>query len=135
MRGEDPGPPRTDSRKWGGEDAGSRFPHSPAAPKAVEPARTMRTPIATAAWAPRSGTAAPAARQKAQLRPTTSMMMAIDAYRAEFKTFSWGRIDSMVLATFVMRLMEAMFFLGLVGSAVVVIISFVEDGKELFGRD
>jgi hypothetical protein len=28
-----------------------------------------------------------------------------------------------------------MFFLGLAGSTVVVIISFVEDGKELFGKD
>jgi hypothetical protein len=28
-----------------------------------------------------------------------------------------------------------MFFVGLVGSSVVVIISFIEDGKELFGKD
>jgi hypothetical protein len=28
-----------------------------------------------------------------------------------------------------------MFFLGMIGSAVVVLISFVEDGKELFGKD
>jgi len=34
-----------------------------------------------------------------------------------------------------MRLMEAMFFLGLVGSAIVVVVSFFEDGKELFGKD
>jgi len=34
-----------------------------------------------------------------------------------------------------MKLLEVMFFVGLVGSAVVVIISFVEDGKELFGKD
>ncbi len=34
-----------------------------------------------------------------------------------------------------MRLIEAMFFVGLVGSAVVVVISFVEDTKELFGKD
>jgi hypothetical protein len=31
--------------------------------------------------------------------------------------------------------MEAMFFLGLAGSAIVVLISFYEDGKELFGKD
>ncbi|MGA3130773.1 MAG: hypothetical protein ABSD59_08235 [Terracidiphilus sp.] len=31
--------------------------------------------------------------------------------------------------------LEAMFFVGLVGSAVVVLISFYEDGKELFGKD
>lgn len=47
----------------------------------------------------------------------------------------WVRIDSMVLAIFAIRLMELLFFLGLVGSAIVVIISFFEDGKELFGKD
>jgi hypothetical protein len=31
--------------------------------------------------------------------------------------------------------LETMFFLGLAGSAVVVLISFFEDGKELFGKD
>jgi hypothetical protein len=41
----------------------------------------------------------------------------------------------MGLALFAMRLLEAMFFFGLAGSAVVVLISFVEDGKELFGKD
>lgn len=41
----------------------------------------------------------------------------------------------MALAVFFMRLLEVMFFTGLVGSAVVVLISFVEDFKELFGED
>ena len=41
----------------------------------------------------------------------------------------------MILAIIAMRLLEVMFFLGLVGSAVVVLISFFEDGKELFGKD
>jgi hypothetical protein len=41
----------------------------------------------------------------------------------------------MILAAFGMRVLEVMFFLGLAGSAVVVLISFVEDGKELFGKD
>jgi hypothetical protein len=41
----------------------------------------------------------------------------------------------MILAIFAIRVMEAMFFVGLVGSSVVVLISFVEDGKELFGKD
>jgi hypothetical protein len=41
----------------------------------------------------------------------------------------------MFLAILAMRLLEIMFFVGLAGSAVVVIISFVEDGKELFGKD
>jgi hypothetical protein len=41
----------------------------------------------------------------------------------------------MVLAVFAMRVLEVMFFTGLVGSSVVVLISFVEDGKELFGEN
>jgi hypothetical protein len=41
----------------------------------------------------------------------------------------------MVLALIAMRLLEVMFFFGLAGSAVVVLISFVEDGRELFGKD
>jgi hypothetical protein len=41
----------------------------------------------------------------------------------------------MILAVIVMRVLELLFFLGLAGSAVVVLISFFEDGKELFGKD
>ncbi|MGB9407543.1 MAG: hypothetical protein WCA89_08400 [Terracidiphilus sp.] len=41
----------------------------------------------------------------------------------------------MLLAIFAMRVLEVMFFVGLVGSTVVVLISFVEDGKELIGKD
>jgi hypothetical protein len=41
----------------------------------------------------------------------------------------------MILEIFAMRLLETMFFIGLIGSAVVVLISFIEDGKELFGKD
>jgi len=41
----------------------------------------------------------------------------------------------MFLAIFAMRVLEAMFFLGLAGSTLVVIISFIEDAKELFGAD
>lgn len=41
----------------------------------------------------------------------------------------------MILARFGMHLLEIMFFLGLAGSAIVVLISFIEDGKELFGKD
>jgi hypothetical protein len=41
----------------------------------------------------------------------------------------------MIFALFAMRVLEVMFFVGLIGSAVVVVISFVEDGKELFGKD
>jgi len=41
----------------------------------------------------------------------------------------------MSTATIAMRLLECMFFCGMAGSAVVVVISFVEDSKELFGKD
>ena len=41
----------------------------------------------------------------------------------------------MAVALFLMRVLEVMFFLGLIGSSIVVIISFIEDGKELFGKD
>jgi hypothetical protein len=44
-------------------------------------------------------------------------------------------IKNMLIAIFAMRLLELMFFVGLAGSTVVVLISFVEDGKELFGKD
>ena len=38
-------------------------------------------------------------------------------------------------AVFAMKVLEIMFFVGLIGSSVVVLISFVEDGRELFGKD
>jgi hypothetical protein len=41
----------------------------------------------------------------------------------------------MFLAKLAMHLLEFAFFVGLAGSAVVVLISFIEDGKELFGKD
>jgi len=41
----------------------------------------------------------------------------------------------MALAIFGIRLLAIMFFIGLAGSAVVVLISFIEDGKELFGDE
>jgi len=41
----------------------------------------------------------------------------------------------MGFAIIAMRVLEVMFFVGLAGSTVVVLISFVEDGKELFGED
>ena len=34
-----------------------------------------------------------------------------------------------------MRVLEVMFFVGLAGSTIVILISFVEDAKELFGQD
>ncbi len=40
-----------------------------------------------------------------------------------------------LIAIFAMRVLEVMFFVGLIGSSVVVLISFVEDGEELFGKD
>ena len=44
-------------------------------------------------------------------------------------------IMPMPVAVFAIRLLTWMFLVGLVGSTVVVLISFVEDGKELFGKD
>jgi hypothetical protein len=41
----------------------------------------------------------------------------------------------MQIAIFAMHALELMFFVGLAGSTVVVVISFIEDGKELFGKD
>lgn len=41
----------------------------------------------------------------------------------------------MFLVTWAMRVSDAMFLLGLAGSAVVVVISFLEDAKELIGKD
>jgi len=41
----------------------------------------------------------------------------------------------MIFAHFAIRVLVVMFFTGLVGSTVVVLISFIEDGKELFGKD
>jgi hypothetical protein len=41
----------------------------------------------------------------------------------------------MFIALLAMKVLEAMFFVGLAGSTIVVLISFVEDGKELFGKD
>jgi hypothetical protein len=41
----------------------------------------------------------------------------------------------MIVGNFIIKVMELLFFVGLAGSAVVVLISFVEDGKELFGKD
>ena len=41
----------------------------------------------------------------------------------------------MHLAILAMRVVEAMFFVGLAGSAIVVFISFIEDAKELAGEE
>ena len=41
----------------------------------------------------------------------------------------------MSIAVFFIRVLEVMFFIGLAGSAIVVLISFFEDAKELFGED
>lgn len=41
----------------------------------------------------------------------------------------------MHVAAFGIRLLEVLFFAGLIGSTVVVIISFIEDAKELHGDE
>lgn len=87
--------------------------------------------------------------QKAPLPPTVSKIR--DAYRAE-STASGGfaaahdaksshrqpnyvTIANMGLAIFAMRVLEVMFFVGAIGSAIVIVISFIEDWQELFGKD
>ena len=44
-------------------------------------------------------------------------------------------IVGMPVLGFIIDLLEIMFFVGLAGSSIVVLISFFEDGKELFGED
>jgi hypothetical protein len=41
----------------------------------------------------------------------------------------------MGVAIFFMHVLEVMFFIGLAGSAVVVLISFIEDAEALFGDE
>jgi len=41
----------------------------------------------------------------------------------------------MALGLFAMHVLEVMFFVGMAGSSIVVIISFIEDAQELFGED
>jgi hypothetical protein len=64
-------------------------------------------------WGPQSG----APHEKCSMRPKT------------------GYNFPMQVATFIIRMLETMFFVGLAGSTVVVIISFIEDAKELFGDE
>jgi hypothetical protein len=41
----------------------------------------------------------------------------------------------MHVAVLAMRVLELLFFVGLAGSAIVILISFFEDAKELFGKE
>lgn len=43
--------------------------------------------------------------------------------------------DEMDFGILAMHILEIMFFVGMAGSAVVVVISFIEDAQELFGED
>jgi len=56
-------------------------------------------------------------------------------YFSDLEARMTGTIGSMHLALFGMRLLEVLFFTGLIGSAVVVLISFIEDARELFGEE
>jgi hypothetical protein len=44
-------------------------------------------------------------------------------------------MKSMQIGLFVMHLLDVIFFLGLAGSSVVVVYSFIEDTFELFSRE
>jgi hypothetical protein len=48
---------------------------------------------------------------------------------------SQATIYGMLLARWAMRAAEVLFLFGMAGSAVVVVISFLEDWKELFKKD
>jgi hypothetical protein len=41
----------------------------------------------------------------------------------------------MHVAVLAMRVLELLFFVGMAGSAIVILISFFEDAKELFGKE
>ena len=41
----------------------------------------------------------------------------------------------MHVAVLAMRVLELLFFAGMAGSAIVIMISFFEDAKELFGKE
>ena len=41
----------------------------------------------------------------------------------------------MALGLFAMHVLEVMYFVGMAGSSIVIIISFIEDAQELFGED
>jgi len=41
----------------------------------------------------------------------------------------------MLIFEFFMVVLEVMFFVGLAGSSIVVLLSFIDDARELFGKD
>jgi len=93
--------------------------------------------------------AAPAARRREWPRPTPAInadsqngraaARATGPYSGEFTAWDAEErkpgYNQEMITDLVIHALEAMFLVGLVGSAVVVIISFVEDAKELFGED
>ena len=40
-----------------------------------------------------------------------------------------------ILSTFLIRIVTAVFFIGMLGSVIVIVLSFVEDFQELFSSD
>jgi hypothetical protein len=65
----------------------------------------------------------------AALRPSGRQERALAGHQ------NHATIVGMRLAIIAMRVAEVLFFTGLAGSAVVVIISFIEDWKQLFEKD
>jgi hypothetical protein len=45
-----------------------------------------------------------------------------------------GRMRDMFVVIFLMRVLEVLFFAGIAGSSIVVVISFIEDIHELMGE-
>ena len=56
-------------------------------------------------------------------------------FRAVRGVVGRATIVAMILARLAMKVAEGLFLFGLAGSAIVVIITFVEDLKELFGQE
>jgi hypothetical protein len=120
-----------------------------ATPIKAEPEQTTQRPNAKQATARRVETATRTRWQKDSPKPTTSRLqnsviygtywaecIALGRNRRKFLDQPKPRYNFyMFMAIFAIRLLCVLFFVGLVGSAVVVLISFVEDAKELFGKD
>jgi hypothetical protein len=115
----------------------------------AEPEQTMQRPNATRATVQRVEMAIRTRWRKSLPQPTTSRLQTSDlygTYRAECIALALIRRKTrkqpksrynfcMFMAVFFIRLLTVLFFVGLVGSAVVVMISSIEDAKELFGKD
>ena len=68
----------------------------------------------------------------AALSPTLNAAISKREWKPRLKA---ATIVLMFLGLLAMHILEVLFFVGMAGSAVVVVISFIEDAQELFGED